>query len=199
MTLPTGRRGQFMAVAILLILLLLSYQLVALPAFEAFYEREDAIQDTQNQIRRYRHLLAQAPALESFSERYARQQPLTPLLLTGNNPALAGAVLQQSLQDLAARHQVRVLSLRTRPAEEESHFERIAVEARMQSNIIGLRDLLYDIEQAEPYLFVENLAIRTRPQRRRRTGQDTQSLLDTRLVVYGLRSPALTAMSEPRR
>ena len=199
MTLPTGLRGQFMAVAILLILVLLSYQLVARPAFKAYQAREEAILETRHAIRRYRHLLAQAAALESFNERYVREQPLAPLLLPGNNPALAGAALQQRLQDLAAQHQVRLLSLRTRPAEEDGGFQRIAVEARMQSNITGLRDLLYDIEQAEPYLFVDSLAIRNRPQRSRRTGQDRQSLLDTRLVVYGLRSPALTAMSEPRQ
>lgn len=195
MNLPTGARGQFMAVAILATLVLLAYQFIALPGLQAYEERVETIEDTERTIRRYRHLLAQAPTLEAFRERYLSEQPLAPLLLTGDNPALSGAALQQQLQDLAGRHGVRVLSLRIRPTEADGQFQRIAVEARMQSDMTGLRDLLFALEQNEPYLFVENLAIRNRPQRRRRGGANTtESLLDTRLVIYGLRAPALSAV-----
>jgi general secretion pathway protein M len=199
MTLPTGIRGQFMAVALLAIMVLLAYQFVALPAFDAYRARDEAIEDTERAIRRYRNLLAQEPALVAFNDRYASQQPLAPLLLPGSNPALSGAALQQQLQDLAAQHGVRVLSLRIRQAELDGRFERIAVEARMQSDMAGLRDLLFDVEQSEPYLFVENLAVRTRPQRRRGANQPSRSTLDTRLVVYGLRSPTLAVAREPGR
>jgi hypothetical protein len=199
MTLPTGVRGQFMAVALLLILLLLAYQFIGLPLLDAYQARSQAIEDTERTIRRYRNLLAQEPALRAFSERYASQRPLAPLLLPGGNPALSGAALQQQLQDLAGQHDVRVLSLRVRQTEEDGLFERIAVEARMQSDITGLRDLLYDIEQSEPYLFVENLAVRSRPQRRRSSTQASRDVLDTRLLVYGLRSPRQAIVTEPGR
>ena len=199
MTLPTGLRGQFMAVALLLILLLLAYQFVGLPVLNAYQARSQAIEDTERTIRRYRNLLAQEPVLRSFSERYASQRPLAPLLLPGSNPALSGAALQQQLQDLAGRHDVRVLSLRVRQTEEDGLFERIAVEARMQSDMRGLRDLLFDIEQSEPYLFVENLAVRSRPRRRRRATQASGDILDTRLLVYGLRAPRVAGVTEPGR
>jgi general secretion pathway protein M len=199
MTLPTGIRGQLVAIGLLLIVLLLAYRFVALPAFSAYEARQESIEDTQRAVRRYRQLLAQAPALEAFSERYRSQSPLAPLLLPGDNPALSGAALQQRLQDLARQHDVRVLSLRIRPTEEDGRFERVGVEVRMQSDMTGLRDLLYDIEQSTPYLFVDSLAVRTRPQRRRGTVPQATHVLDTRLVVFGLRSPGAVSQTEPGR
>jgi general secretion pathway protein M len=199
MTLPTGIRGQLVAIALLLIVLLLAYQFVALPAFSAYEARQESIADTQRAVRRYRQLLAQAPALEAFSERFRSQSPLAALLLPGDNPALSGAALQQRLQDLARQYDVRVLSLRIRPAEEDGRFERVGVEVRMQSDMTGLRDLLYEIEQSTPYLFVDSLAVRTRPQRRRGTVAQAGRVLDTRLVVSGLRSPGVASPMEPGR
>jgi general secretion pathway protein M len=199
MTLPTGIRGQLVAIALLLIVLLLAYQFVALPAFSAYEARQESIADTQRAVRRYRQLLAQAPALEAFSERFRSQSPLAALLLPGDNPALSGAALQQRLQDLARQYDVRVLSLRIRPTEEDGRFERVGVEVRMQSDMTGLRDLLYEIEQSTPYLFVDSLAVRTRPQRRRGTVAQAARVLDTRLVVSGLRSPGVASPMEPGR
>ena len=136
---------------------------------------------------RYHQLIAQAPELEALIDRDRREQPLAPLLLPGSSPALAAAELQQRLQELAAAHDVRVLSLRVRSTERDGSFERIAIEARMQSKMPGLRDLLNEIEQGTPYLFVETLSVRSRPQRRR--GAPSTSALEARLVVSGLRLP----------
>lgn len=187
MNLPTGRRGQLVAVGILAILVILGVEFVVMPLQAAYQERQEAIADMQQRVTRYRQLIAQAPQLQALGARDERAKPLAPLLLAGTNAALAGAELQQRLQTLASAHGVRILSLRVRPAEAEGSFERVSVDARMQSELPGLRDLLFDIEQGEPYLFVDTLSVRTRPQRRRGAAP---SGLEARLVVSGLRAPS---------
>ena len=186
MNLPTGRRGQLVALGILVILVILAIEFVVLPLQAAYQERQEAIVDMQRQVTRYRQLIAQAPQLQALSARDDRARPLAPLLLAGSNAALAGAELQQRLQTLASAYDVRILSLRVRPAEVDGSFERVSVDARMQSELPGLRNLLFDIEQAEPYLFVDTLSVRTRPRRRRGAAP---SGLEARLVVSGLRAP----------
>jgi general secretion pathway protein M len=198
-TLPTGPRGQFVAAAILLILVLLAYQFIVVPTVGAYQARAEAIQDKERAVRRYRQLLAQAPRLQAFNARLEQQQPVAGLLLPGDNPALSGAALQQRLQDLAGQHGVRILSLRIRPAEGDGQFERIPVEVRMQTDTQGLRGLLYEIDRSTPYLFVDSLSLRTRSQRRRNTRRTVDGMIDGRLVVYGLRSPALFAAQEAIR
>lgn len=187
MNLPTGRRGQLAALGVLLILVILVVEFGLLPLQAAYRDKENEISDMQRTVTRYRQLIAQAPQLQALKARDDRAQPLAPLLLPGSNSALAGAELQQRLQTLASAHGVRILSLRVRPAEPDGSFERISVDARIQGELAGLRNLLFDIEQGEPYLFVDTLSVRTRPQRRRRAAP---SGLEARLVLSGLRAPA---------
>lgn len=187
MNLPTGRRGQLAALGILVVLLILVVQFVMLPLQAAYRERQDEIADMRRTVTRYLQLIAQAPQLQALSARDDRAQPLAPVLLAGSNAALAGAELQQRLQTLATTHQVRILSLRVRPAEEDGSFERVSVDARMQGELLGLRNLLFEIEQGEPYVFFDTLSVRTRPQRRRGAAP---SGLEARLVVFGLRASA---------
>jgi general secretion pathway protein M len=187
MNLPTGRRGQLAAVGILVVLLILLVEFVMLPLQATYREKQAEIADMQRAVTRYRQLIAQTPQLQALRARDDRAQPLAPVLLGGSNAALAGAELQQRLQTLATTYQVRILSLRVRPAEQDGSFERVSVDARMQGELPGLRNLLFDIEQGEPYLFFDTLSVRTRPQRRRGAAP---SGLEARLVVSGLRASA---------
>jgi general secretion pathway protein M len=197
MTLPSGVRGQLVAVAILIIMVLLAYRLAVVPLVDRYQSRQAEITDMRTAIDRYQRLIAQAPALEAFDAQYRRQQPLAPLLLPGGNPALAGAALQQRLQDIAAGVDVRILSQRIRPPATDGEFERIGVEARLQSDVTGLRDLLLAIEQNTPFLFVDSLSIRSRAQRSRRGVTARQDIIDTRLVIAGLRAPGSPAGAVP--
>jgi general secretion pathway protein M len=199
MTLPTGPRGQFVAVALVVIVLLLGYQFVVLPTLGAYQARAEAIEDRQLAVRRYRQLLSQAPRLAEFNARYEELRPVDGLLLPGDNPALSGAALQQRLQDLAGQYGVRILSLRIRPAETDAPFERIPVEIRLQTDTPGLSNLLYEIDRSTPYLFVESLSLRTRPQRRGNSRSRSGDVIDGRMVVYGLRSPVLAALGDTTR
>lgn len=185
MTLPVGIRGRLVALALLLIPLILLVRFVAWPVAESILSTTDANEQARGEITRYRRLLDQAPALQTAITDLARNNPLSQYLLGGSNKTLAAAGLQKLLQDAATRHGVAILSLRVKNPTLRGPFEQITVEARLRADNNELRDFLYSIETATPYLFVEDLSINVRRTRRRNVNQ---SELDARLNVYGLRA-----------
>ena len=193
MTLPVGVRGRLVALALLLIPLILLVRFALLPAFGAWMSQEDELAETRLQINHYRRLLAQMPALREAATELKQTRPLSALLLSGDNRALAAAGLQRSLQRAVEEHGATMLSLRVKPAGTQGTLEKIAVEARLRSDIRQLRDLLYYVETSKPYLFVDDLSINVRAARRRAKRND---LLDVTLTVFGLRQPEALELDE---
>ncbi|MCB1801378.1 MAG: hypothetical protein KDI82_06795 [Gammaproteobacteria bacterium] len=187
MNLPQGTRGRLVAVALLLIVLILATEFIVRPLADIYRAGVDENFDMRRDITRYRHLLAEKPALEQLAERLRTNDPLAPVTLTGGNPALAAAELQQRLQEAARKNGVRVISLRILESESEGPLERIGVDTRMQTDIRGLRNMLFELETGSPYMFLDGLSIRTRNTRRR---QSTGENLDVRLSLHGLRAGA---------
>lgn len=186
MTLPLGVRGRLVALALLLIPLVLLLRFVVWPAADAWMSLEDELAETRLQIDHYRRLLAQMPALREATAELERTRPLSALLLSGDNRALAAADLQRSLQHAVQEHGATMLSLRVKPTDSQGALERIAVEARLRADVRQLRDLLYYVETSTPYLFVDDMSINVRTARRRAPRND---LLDINLTVFGLRQP----------
>lgn len=186
MNFPTGLRGKLVALAILLIVITLMVEFAIRPAARMYQQLDDEILDMRRDILRMQQLMSRTPLLKKAAAKLKNKDPLARVTLSGNNTALAAAELQQLIQDTAAKYDAHIITLRVRPTTvAEENFERVMVEARLQSGITGLRNLLFALETNEPYLFIRQLAIRARPAAPR--GKAT-ALLDVTLEVYGMRN-----------
>lgn len=185
MELPTGNRARLLAVALLVIVLLLVYRVALQPLLSGYWAVGADIEQLENDIARYQRLLAQRPALERNIAQFEEQYPIAPFLLEGNNSALAAANLQRRLQEIAAEHGARVISVQVQTSVEEGPLEKVALQARLQADSLGFRDTLYDLETGRPYLFIENLSINVRPTARRRE----EDQMEIRMTLAGYRVP----------
>ncbi len=185
MTLPQGVRGRLVALALLLIPLILLVRFAIWPLAASYASSGSTLDATREEIARYQRLLSELPALESAVATLEQTRPLAPYLLSGMNRALAAADLQRRLQTAAEKYGVTILSLRVRTPVADGPLERISVEARLRADVRELRDLLYFIETARPYLFVEDLGINVRQTRRLRNAPPG---LEVSLTLYGLRA-----------
>lgn len=186
MTLPTGMRGRLVALGLVLIPLLLLLRFAAWPLIDRLSSAEEERAAKRAAIAHYQRLLAQAPGLEAAVSRLERTRPLASYLFAGGNRALAAAGLQRTLQASAKKNGATVLSLRVMEPVADGPLERIPVEARLLAGIGEARNLLYEIETATPYLFIDTIDIDVRRSRRRQTA--AAEPLSIRLVVYGLRA-----------
>ncbi len=192
MNLPVGIRGRLVAVGLLLIPIILLIEFIITPLIQRYVTLSGDIVELEQEIVRYRTLLAELPALRAAVQQLDASRPLAPYLLEGDNQALAAASLQRRLQQLASKLGIRVISLRVQPPSRDGPLERIAVEARLQSSLDALHDLLLDIETGMPITYVDNVSISVRAARGR---VDASSYLDVGFTTYGFRGPAATVLT----
>lgn len=192
MNLPTGPLGRLAAMGILLTALLAVLQLAVVPAWKAYSAKGQQLEIARDQLERLQRLAAQLPALRTQVARLRDEDPLAPFLLQAANDALAAAELQERLKAITLAHDGRVLSTRVLKGAVDGPFEQVVVEARLEMSLEGLQDLLYEIQTKKPYLFIDDLSIMSRPQRRGSPAGGV-SALETRVTLYGLRRRSDTA------
>jgi general secretion pathway protein M len=185
MDLPSGNRARLLAVALVVIPVLLVYQIALRPLLAGYWAVGDKIEGLEDDVVRYQQLLAQRPALERTIEQLEAEHPIAPYLLEGSNAALAAANLQRRLQEIAAEHGARVVSVQVQTTEKEGPLERVSIQARLQADSPGFRDTLYDLEAGKPYLFIDSLSINVRPTARR----SEEDMMEIRLTLVGYRAP----------
>jgi hypothetical protein len=64
-------------------------------------------------------------------------------------------------------------------------MRRIAVRGQMSSGLAAAQSVLYELESASPYLFIDNLNMRARGADRRADGVEADPILDVRFDIYG--------------
>lgn len=191
MSLPTGNRGKLVAIGLVLIPVLLLFRFAIAPAWSAYHSIGEETRDAQRKIQRLRRLAANLPELEGQERELRSANLLTPYLLSADNSALAAADVQRRLQDIVNAHKGRVLSTRVLRSQADGPFERITVNARLQLSLEGLQSLLYELETATPFLFIDSLSVIARNTRARRTRRGVapvqKTVLEARFDVYGLK------------
>ena len=186
------RRGslvsRMLALALLVALVFGAVRLIALPVADAYQQAAQSIAQSQTLLQRYQALAAERPQLE---EQVAAQREATvtsAAYLEGESDALAGAALQDQVRTIIARAGGELNStqiLPVAPAGPDNSVRRASLKLQLTVDIEGLQQLLYELETAEPYLFVDDLIIRERRLRRLRDGAGEELMLDVSFEISG--------------
>ena len=185
MNLPVGARGRVLAVGLLLIALLLVFQIAVLPAWHSYAQLQEDIDAGTSELHSLQRIADQLPALRRQQQQLDAEQPLAPYLLPGKSRAIAGARLQQHLQELVRKNNGRIISLRTLAPETVGALERIALEVRLQVPMDGLLQILLDLENSRPSTRLTQFSVTVR---RGRVKNAAANELDVRLTLYALRA-----------
>jgi general secretion pathway protein M len=187
--LPTGSAGRLLAMGLLVAMALVFAQFVVAPVWTMHASLGHRLDATRGQLERFQRLASQLSAIRAQVATARDQDLLAPFLVNAANDALAAVELQDRLKSIALGHEGHILSTRVLQATADGPFERVIVDARLEIPLEGLQDLLHEIESRKPYLFVDELSVTARPQRRGTSGGVAQAL-ETRLTLYGLRARA---------
>lgn len=159
LTLPTGRPGQALAIALLLLVAALAWSSVAAPLIELYASRADSLAQRSTLARRMAQAAADLPALQQASRSFVAAGPPPAALVGGTSDAVAGATLQQLVQDMAARAGATVSSIEALPAEQAGAYRRIAVRVALSAPWPVLVSLLRSIAEASPGMLVDDLQL----------------------------------------
>lgn len=154
---------------------------------------DERITDSESQLARYRHLLDSLPRLKAELERERSDQTYKANYFDARTMALAGAQLQSQIQGIVNTAKGRLVSTQILPQEQHETPPRIRVRTQIQGSTESLLEVLYQLELARPFLFVEQVSIRSsaRPEQtaqnreRRRSPTRQGGDLIIRLDVFG--------------
>ncbi|MCG6898296.1 MAG: type II secretion system protein M [Thiocapsa sp.] len=124
------------------------------------------IADSEDQLARYRRMIQTLPSLQAELERVRANETFKAFYFDAPTPALAGAELQRQVQDIVNAASGRLISTQLLPGPPDERPPRVRVRTQIQGSTETLLDILYDLEQQRPFLFVDQLSIRSsaRPQ-----------------------------------
>ena len=158
--LPVGRRGQIVAVGLLVIALGLAWALVASPLIGWYQAREERLAEQQVLLAHMTRLVAELPALRrSAGDGGQANDVPAATLLGGESDAIAGAALQGMVQDMARAAGVTLTSAEALPGDPRGAFRRIGLRIMLSADWPALIDLLKAVESSPMRLLVDDLQL----------------------------------------
>ncbi|WP_232424031.1 type II secretion system protein GspM [Imhoffiella purpurea] len=135
---------------------------ILLPWADGNADLNERISGTQDQLVRYRRILQSRPALESELQKVRNNDSYKAFYFNAPTKSLAGAQLQSLVQDIVNTAQGRLVSTQLLNQQDQaSSPARISVRTQIQGSTDALLTILYQIEQARPFLFIERMSIRS--------------------------------------
>lgn len=159
------RNGRFLAVVLLLIAVLLGYLLLVHWWFVA---PDLAIaaqtQDLREQQQRFAGIVAQRPLIEKrLAQVRAFEQGNQAFLSDADANSAFSDLTQRLKQAISARvkdeNKCAIVSNSNFKGGEEELYERVTIQVRMRCALEPFAGILYELENSNPYLFVDQLLI----------------------------------------
>jgi len=171
-TMPRARICSLFWLSVLLLPLALGLS-IGLPWWQHAVALDEQIVDARAQLERYQRLVATLPDLRDALAREQENDDFKAFYFDAATPALAGAQLQRDVQEMVRGAGARSISAQILPVDAEEVPPRIRVRIQMQGTTDQLLDVLYKVEEARPFLFVDQLSIRSTMSRARPTSRRT--------------------------
>ena len=181
---PTGRRGQLLALSLLLVVLGGVYLMVVSPLLGLYAERAAVLENRRMLVPRLRAAADELPALRARVEQLRAAAGTRKVTLEGASDAIASATLQSRIEELATSAGATIGSTESLPAEVRSAYRRIGLRYVLSGSYETLVKFLAKLESATPPLVIDNLHIHGVL---RRPGTPAAAGLDAGLDVYAYR------------
>ncbi|MHB8448049.1 MAG: type II secretion system protein GspM [Rudaea sp.] len=159
------RNGRFLAVILLLIAVLLGYLLLVHWWFVAPDLAIAAqMQDLREQQQRFAGIVAQRPLIEKrLAQVRAFEQANQAFLADADANSAFSDLTQRLKQAISARvkdeSKCAIVSNSNFKGGEEELYERVTIQVRMRCALEPFAEILYDLENSNPYLFVDQVLI----------------------------------------
>lgn len=156
-SLPEGRPGQVLAVALTILTAVLLWMSTAGPLIGWYEARADELTQQQLLAAHQAILGAEIPALRQAVNRAGLQSANDQVLLAGDSDVIAGANLQTVLQGLAADAGTSLDSAALQPAQADGAVRRISMQVSVTATWPVLVALWQAIGTARPRMIVDQL------------------------------------------
>jgi hypothetical protein len=179
-SLPTGRRGQALAIAMTLAVVVALWLGVAAPLASWYADRSQTLAERSMLAAHMQVIAGMLPEMRRAAAAPLRAKAI---LLPGGSDALAAAALQEAVNRIGAGAGVTFTSLETLPAVARGGLRRVGLRVALTAPWPRMVALLLAIRRAEPRMLLDDVELRGLPVRSR-----TESVpVDAGFAVFAFR------------
>ena len=183
----SDKQRQLLAVAILALILFMVTTLTILPLWAVNRHYTNTIDELDTRLQILQRAVSASDGLRTQHDQLKRSLASNRHYLQGNSDALAAANLQSTVKRVALSRRMEVLSTQILPSQEEAGFTRVALKVRMRGTLDNTVQLMHSLETSQPYLFLDNVTIRSIS--RRRAGNAAGQMLNVDFDLIGYMLP----------
>ena len=154
------KQSRALAVALFALCVMICGLLVFIPARMLYRHYNQTLDIAVDYLGRYQRVTATRPDIQAALDRLKKLDGRKHFL-RNTGTALAASEIQEIAKNLIETNGGRLVSMQVVPQKEESGYRRITVNTQFISNMTVLRKILYTLETAQPYLFVDNAILRS--------------------------------------
>lgn len=156
----TPQQSKAAALALLAGMLLLAAGAVAVPLLLLNRHYDSAIEDVATRLERYYKI---AGMREGLQKNIAQVKALGAAnhFLKNPSPALAAAEIQEQAKNIVETNGGKLNSIQILPHKDDGLYRQISVTLQLTATLSATKKMLYSLESARPYLFIDNLSIRS--------------------------------------
>ena len=180
---------RMLALALLLGLVLLVVVFGVLPFAEKARLTSDALDFNRDMIARLSRSAAHPGSYDAQIDLLRARINDSGLYIRAATEPLAAAAVQEHLKRAVGLYGGELRSVQSLPSLAEENLTRIGLRVVMTDALGPMIHVLHELESGEPYLFVDNLQIKSATRRRRRAQQQAVAKLSIRFDVYGYLPP----------
>ena len=155
----TPGRQRLLALGLLLIGLAVLVGALVVPVLLLHRHYDRAIEDFGDKLTRYRRVAAQAPELRAALEA-VRTRDGRKFYLHNTATNLAAAELQEMVKAAIENNGGRITTSQNTTARDDGRFKQVGVNVQFFATTPALQKILAAIETQQPYLVVDNIAVR---------------------------------------
>jgi general secretion pathway protein M len=148
------------AIALLLAAIVVIVAAVALPIWLLHRHYDAALADASDRLERFGRIVGSRPLvarqLEAMRAKEARK-----FFLRSGAAALSAAEAQEAVRSIVDASGGRLITMQAPVSKDDGRYRQISVNVQLTANIQAMRKILDGIENHTPYLFVDNLTIRS--------------------------------------
>ena len=164
---------------------------VAIPVwlFNRHYDR--ALAESMDKLERYQRIAATRGEVARDLEVMRAHDPRRFFLRSGPAP-LSAAEAQEALRAIIEANGGRLITMQAPSSREEGRHRQVTVNVQLTANVLALRKILNAVETRTPFLFVDNLMVRSQVPSTFKPGPGSEPEMFVQFDVsgYSLTGPA---------
>ena len=149
-----------LAVGILAAVVIAVIAVIVTPVWILNRHYNEALDDYSTKLERYSRIAGTRVDLTKQLEAIRAKEPRKNFL-RGPTAALAAAEAGEAVRAIIERNGAKLITMQPPQTRDDGRYRAITVNVQIMTNIVALRAILHAIETNVPYLFVDNLSVRT--------------------------------------